>query len=1625
MTPRTQFGLLYATLLVFLLSTCVPAQSLTSCSAGDCGDLQVQFGDTDQEVACWGEPFTLPNRSEAGIDYFVIDWRDGTIDTVRHAGPISHVYTATEDGFCSPAETYRITYRGVRECDQGTSCATGAVYVEVFPDPTADFSVRAEACVGEEVVFLEESCNESSDGYFWNFGDGVTSTEANPKHVFSSPGNYTVRLRVTARGGCGNRTDEVVRQVRVVAPPDPAFTVSEGDRTVCVGDAITFTNQSSEYTNVRWAISSPQEWEFTDSDMDLTSEVITVRFREVGDFRIRLTGENACSSEIVESSIRVRTSPIANLTAPDPSCGPLALTVGELDFWMGGEYDELCWIFEQESGRDTVCREDFGTYTFETSGTVQLNIQSSCGLQSWQADVTVNLEGSLELTAEPTYCSGTAPTEFTANVAGGEWSGSGIVDPLTGRFDPGSARLGENVITYTVSNKGCEYSDQITVKVVASEAVATPDAALCIDGAPQQLIASPSGGSWSGTGITDERSGLFDPALAGVGSHTPLYTYTDGSGCRVVGRPTVVVAELPAIPVPDTIEVCFADADYDLTSISGLTDWAARGTLTWSVDNSEIAAGRLNPTRVTTGPDTLVLQVVYWEANCTVPHDVVLHVTEPVRITVDPVPDLCVSELTYRLVASPLGGVWSGPGVDPLTGSIDLSSTGGGRFTYRYTLYGATPCERSATTVITVDDPGHGLSAGAGQQVCEGEADTLLLLGAQPLDGEWTGPALSGLTVHLTELMPDSAYTYTYTRTGPSGCTATATKVVKYSARPIVTFGTPDSLCVAEPFQPADGETDASFHWDFGDGATSDIPAPEHTYTEGGRSYDQRLTVTSAAGCRVDTQRTVYVTARPTASFALDSLVGCSPFTLDLQSESVGEIVQTYWFVGRDTVADTPSGTHIIDGYLRDTSLTVTLVAENGCGAGTQERSVRVKPRPRASFALALDTGCSPFVPRINNRSQGEVVSYQWDFGNGNYSTAAQPEVPEYLASLDLSVPYSINLYAENACGRDTAHQRIRVFPADVRSMISLEETVGCQPWTVRPRSGATPGADLAWFVLDSLGKKVATGAGESPKLTLREAGEYRIVLGASRCGTATDTAYVTVTAAPDLSIDLPQAVCQTEALTLEPHGSAFVNPRWRIGGSVTSTDMSPTVSFTKKGIHLIELTAESPFTGCTTKVSTSIDVLPQPVARPAAIDSSGCQPFTTTFSSGAAAKSGLTYQWKFDKGGDVSDQESPTYTYPLAGNYEPSVTVTDSSGCSTTAVLSRIRVLPVPVANFTAPAEEFCGPTAAVPFRSGAVDAASYRWTFGDGRQSDAAAPVHTYQEPGEYPVKLITRSGYGCSDTAAMRVRMLAAPVAKFELPPPVACGPLEVSFRAEDTDASRFEWYLDGEELTFAGRLFDTLLTENRSYSLRLVAINQETCRDTFTVPDVLQLEARPTADFFPHVNEDPVAIGDVRFENRSTGADTYRWEFGDSTMSTATSPDHIYRGDGAYSVKLIAAANYAGGFACLDSVSRVVQTESFGRFFVPTAISPTSGPDEVRQWGAKGMLVRQYALEVFSPYGQRIFATEELEDGRPTGRWDGSYSGSDELVLQGAYTWRARVTYESGRTENLIGTVTVIR
>jgi hypothetical protein len=146
--------------------------------------------------------------------------------------------------------------------------------------------------------------------------------------------------------------------------------------------------------------------------------------------------------------------------------------------------------------------------------------------------------------------------------AGGAYSGPGVTGTT---FDPVAAGAGTHVLTYTYTDgNGCSNSSNFSVTVnPETNVVFDPVADVCENDAPFQLLAGqPGGGVYSGTGVSN---GMFDPSVAGVGTHTITYTYTNPYGCVNSDTQTITVLASPTVTLGSFADVCRNEGAITLT----------------------------------------------------------------------------------------------------------------------------------------------------------------------------------------------------------------------------------------------------------------------------------------------------------------------------------------------------------------------------------------------------------------------------------------------------------------------------------------------------------------------------------------------------------------------------------------------------------------------------------------------------------------------------------------------------------------------------------------------------------------------------------------------------------------------------------------------------------------------------------------------------------------------------------------------------------------------------------------------------------------------------------------------------------------------------------------------------
>jgi PKD repeat protein len=162
-------------------------------------------------------PFTV-QFTDQSTDSSGFEWRFGDGTTSTEQNP---VHTYTKPG------AYTVTLTA-SQSNFGSVFTEKPGYITVTDPPTAGFSANVTTGLSPLSVQFNESVTGSVQYYFWHFGDGATSFDQNPVHIYDTVGTYTVSLM--AIGPNGNEVKTIEDCINVTAPvtptPTPTATVT-------------------------------------------------------------------------------------------------------------------------------------------------------------------------------------------------------------------------------------------------------------------------------------------------------------------------------------------------------------------------------------------------------------------------------------------------------------------------------------------------------------------------------------------------------------------------------------------------------------------------------------------------------------------------------------------------------------------------------------------------------------------------------------------------------------------------------------------------------------------------------------------------------------------------------------------------------------------------------------------------------------------------------------------------------------------------------------------------------------------------------------------------------------------------------------------------------------------------------------------------------------------------------------------------------------------------------------------------------------------------------------------------------------------------------------------------------
>jgi PKD repeat protein len=782
-----------------------------------------------------------------------------------------------------------------------------------------------------------------------------------------------------------------------------------------------------------------------------------------------------------------------------------------------------------------------------------------------------------------------------------------------------------------------------------------------------------------------------------------------------------------------------------------------------------------------------------------------------------------------------------------------------------------------------------------------------------------------------------------------NGCTDTIIKPIVINPHPSVDF-TNSTSCLGESisFIPDPGMTNiTSWHWDFGDGITSNSASPIHSYWAPS-DYPVTLSVTDILGCKNDTIHTIEVDPLPLAQFStnLSYCAGGEVQFLDLSSTIQGYVSSWEWDFGDGNTVNVnfPGNPDVLHIYPLAGSYFVTLTIKSSTGcSGTITHLINIHPNPIAEFAFTKACTGTPvaFTDLTQLNGSSPIVLWQWDFGDptsgiSNFSSLQNPQ--HSFVATGILIPQLIVMNG-NGCFDTVSH----LIPVNPPPAVNFTTTNNCQNNAVSfvPDTSVMNLATIKSWYWD-FGSSVSSVL-INPTYTFTSAGTHIVILTVVDTAGCSSTISKSVSIAPEPNPDFSftQPACSSTSLNFDnlssaTGGSFITQSEWDFGDGQTqtlTTLASVTHTYNSYGTYTAKLTVTTNM-GCKKTLSLPVVILPRPLANFSF--SGACLNSPVQFNDlSQPGVGGITsWQWLFGDPtsgiNNSSNAKSPTHTYGTAGTFPVTLFVSNSGGCMDT-IIKQVVVHGLPDVDFT--------------FTPGCVNNATYFtsstylnsgvlvscfWDFGDGQTSGNMDPAHTYPISGSFNVSLTVTDTAGCVNTKIRTIVISDLPSVLFDVSAQTCAGsPTSFSIlpSASGSTVTSYLWeFGDGFQTLINapdnGNVLHTYASGN-TYAVVLTVRTSQGCEAKSQ--RIITVSQSPVAQFSSEnsCSGEAVNFNDLSLDNSGPSIVSWSWNFDDpSSIANNTSwlknPSHIFNSPGTYKV-LLQVGNSSG---CIDTVYKTI-------------------------------------------------------------------------------------------------------
>jgi PKD repeat protein len=744
---------------------------------------------------------------------------------------------------------------------------------------------------------------------------------------------------------------------------------------------------------------------------------------------------------------------------------------------------------------------------------------------------------------------------------------------------------------------------------------------------------------------------------------------------------------------------------------------------------------------------------------------------------------------------------------------------------------------------------------------------------------------------------------------------------------------TSDSVLFRDASEDEDGQI-VFRRWDFGDNTSAIQREATHRFSKPGM-YDVTLTITdNDLKSSSITQTIVVRNAAPIADFdfspkvvTTDTIVAFNDHSYD----SDGGLVNWTWDFGDGVLNHSRHPTH---RFSTGGDATVTLTVTDDLGSRTSLSKVvlvRNSP-PLAGFTYApAEAATLDPIQFFDNSSDsdGDVVSWNWSFGDGRHGAGSSPVHAYARPGL-----YIVTLTAtDNGGDSDTASTTI--FVANRAPFAEFEWAPLAQPASV-PITFTSRSTDPDGTVL-SARWSWGDGSRDSSGLTVTHvfprAGVFDVTLTVTdnTLGVSNVTRSVTVAnSAPRANMHLsPNPTFRETEITFsdvstDPDGDAIASAHWDFGDGNSSAGSVVRHAYDDVGEYDVRLTVtdDQDQTSTLTRtlrilnrppvISLGISNINPRAGENVTFDASGSDP--------DSPESPLQYDWLFSDG-ETATGASVTRSFPERGDYSVQVRGTDSEGAVSSPVVRSMSV------DYARPHVAFDwsplipAPNQLVTFNDRSTSPngpiRDWSWSFGDGgpdSSSNRPSPTYAYRANGTFLVRLTVTDVLDQSATTERVIVINNAPVATFTAPS--GSIPLNTPIAFTDTSldvdgyVTNWSWTFGDGYASFERHPTHPGFQSPGSFIARLaVRDNEDATNSTTRLLNVMN--TAPLARWSHDSLSLPQAVNntiqfrgyDLSYDPDGTPLTSYTWDFGDGTASVSgANTTHAYPRSGKYTVGL---------------------------------------------------------------------------------------------------------------------------